>query len=144
MWIVHWLPSWVFYGLLGISIVIFGITYFLRFIPLPFLYTYKIPIQIATVLVASISIYLLGARANEEHWLAKVRELEAKVAQAEAKSQEENVRVVEKIVVQNRVVRERGQDVVRYVDKEVVKYNNVCEIPGVFIDAHNKAVEGVK
>ena len=144
MWIVHWLPSWVFYSTISIGLIAFTLTYFLRFFPVPALYLYKIPIQIIAVVFVTISIYFLGARANEEHWLAKVRELEAKVAQAEAKSQEENVRVVERIVVQNRVVRERGQDVVRYVDKEVVKYNNVCEIPSVFIDAHNKAVEGVK
>lgn len=144
MWIVHWLPSWVFYSTLAISLGIFTLTYFLRFFPVPALYLYKIPIQIVAVVLAIISIYFLGARANEEHWQAKVRELETKVAQAEAKSNQENVRIVEKVVVQNKIIRERGQEVIKYVDKEVVKYNNVCEIPQVFIDAHNQSAEGIK
>ena len=38
----------------------------------------------------------------------------------------------------------RGDDIVKYVDKEITKYNNICEIPKEFIDAHNHAAESLK
>lgn len=85
-----------------------------------------------------------GAISNEEAWLAKVKELEVKVAQAEAKSQEVNVQVVEKVVTKTQVVRERGKDIVQYVDREVVKYDSKCEIPKEAVTAVNQAAEGAK
>jgi len=85
-----------------------------------------------------------GAISNEESWQAKVKEMEAKVAAAEIESQKENVKVVEKVVTKTQVVRERGNDIVRYVDREVVKYDSKCEIPKEAVSAVNQAAEGVK
>jgi hypothetical protein len=73
--------------------------------------------------------------------------MEAKVAQAEAQSAQENVKIVEKIVTKTQIVKERGQDIIRYVDREVVKYDTKfapggqCELPKEFIKALNDAAE---
>jgi hypothetical protein len=73
-----------------------------------------------------------------------------KLAKAEAESQKENVKIVEKIVTKTQIVKERGADIIRYVDREVVKYDTkfapggVCEIPNEFIKAHNDAAEQTK
>jgi Skp family chaperone for outer membrane proteins len=88
-----------------------------------------------------VGVYMAGSIANEEAWLAKVREVEAKLAEAEVKAAQETVKIVEKVVVQRQVVREKGRDIVQYVDREVVKYDNKCEIPTTFIDVLNKAAE---
>ena len=105
---------------------------------------YKTPIQLVSILFIVIGVYMAGSIANEEAWLAKVKELEVKVAQAEAKSQQVNVKVVEKVVTRTQVVRERGNDIVRYVDREVVKYDSKCEVPKEAVSAVNQAAEGVK
>jgi hypothetical protein len=97
-----------------------------------------------SILFIVIGVYMAGSIANEEAWLAKVKELEVKVAQAEAKSQQVNVQVVEKVVTKTQVVRERGNDIVRYVDREVVKYDSKCEVPKEAVSAVNQAAEGVK
>lgn len=144
MWILEWLPNWIFYGLLGIGLIGWLITYLLKFIPLPQLFIYRNPIQIVSVVLIVIGVYMSGSIANNEAWEAKVKEVQAKLAQAESKAAEETVRVVEKVVVQQKVVRERGRDVVQYVDREVVKYDTKCEIPQPFVEAHNKAAEGIK
>lgn len=91
-----------------------------------------------------IGVYMSGAISNEEAWLAKVKDLEVKVAEAEAKSQQVNVQVVEKVVTKTQVVREKGKDIVQYVDREVVKYDSKCEIPKEAVSAVNQAAEGVK
>jgi hypothetical protein len=93
---------------------------------------------------------MMGGVANQERWEAKVKELEVKLAKAEAESQKENVKIVEKIVTKTQIVKERGADIIRYVDREIVKYDTkfapggVCEIPKEFIKAHNDAAEKTK
>ena len=144
MWILEWLPNWIFYGILLIGLIGFLITYLLKFIPIPALYMYRAPIQIVSVIFIVIGVYMAGSIANNEAWETKVKEVQAKLAEAEAQSAKETVRIVEKVVVQQKVVRERGQNIVQYVDREVVKYDNKCEIPPPFVDALNQAAEGAK
>lgn len=93
---------------------------------------------------------MAGAIHDNEAWEARVKEMEEKVAAAEAQSKEENVKIVEKVVNKIQIVKTRGQDIVKYVDREVVKYDTkfapggVCEIPKEFIKAHNDAAEAPK
>ena len=93
---------------------------------------------------------MAGAIHDNESWEAKVREMEEKVAAAEAQSKEENIKIVEKVVNKVQIVKTRGRDIVKYVDREVVKYDTkfapggVCEIPKEFIKAHNDAAEAPK
>lgn len=141
MWILEWLPNWIFYAILLIGLLAFAATYLLKLIPIPVLFVYRTPIQIASLMMIVFGVYMAGSIANNESWLAKVREVEAKLAEAEVKAAQENVKIVERVVVQRQVVREKGKDIVQYVDREVVKYDNKCEIPPTFIDAHNRAAE---
>jgi uncharacterized membrane protein len=144
MWILEWLPNWIFYAILFLGIIGFLITYLLKFIPIPALYMYKAPIQIVSVLMIVIGVYMAGSIANNESWLAKVKEVEAKLAEAEARGAIETVKIVEKVVVQQKVIKEKGKDIVQYVDREVVKFDNKCEIPPAFVDVHNKAAEKIQ
>ena len=144
MWILEWLPNWIFYLLLFIGLIGFLVTYLLKFIPIPALYMYRAPIQIVSVIFIVIGVYMSGSIANNEAWEAKVKEVQVKLAEAEAQAAKETIKIVEKVVVQEKIVRQRGQDVIQYVDREVVKYDNKCEIPIPFVDAHNQAAEGAK
>ena len=148
MWILSWLPNWIFYviffaGLLGLLA-----TYVMKFIP--FVYMYRTPIQAVSVLAIAIGTYMSGAISNEEAWQARVKEMEAKVAAAQIESLKENVKIVEKVVKKTEYIKTRGQDIVKYIDKEIVKYDTkflpggVCEIPKEFIKAHNNAAEAPK
>lgn len=91
-----------------------------------------------------------GAISNEEAWLARVQELEAKVEAAQVQSVEENVKIETKVVTKTQVVRERGEDIIKYIDKEIVKYDTKflpggeCEIPKEFIESINRAAEAPK
>jgi hypothetical protein len=139
MWILKWLPFWIFYAMFFVGIIGFLATYLIRFIPIPAIYMYKTPIQICSVILITIGVYMSGAISNEEAWLARVAELEVKVAQAEVKSAQENTKIVEKIIYKDRFVKEKGDTIIKYVDKEIVKYDNQCKIPQEFIKALNDA-----
>ena len=148
MWILQWLPNWIFYGIFFAGLLGLLATYVMKFIP--FVYVYRTPIQAVSVLAIVIGTYMSGAISNEESWQTKVKEMEAKVAAAEIESQKENVKVVEKIVKKTGYITRRGQDIIQYVDREVTKYDErfrpggQCELPKEFIKAINNAAEAPK
>jgi len=141
MWVLQFLPNWIFYFLLLVGVVGIAATYFLRFIPIPAIYMYKTPIQLVSIALVVIGTFMAGAIHDNEAWEAKVRELEAKLAIAAAQSAQENVKIVEKIVTKTQVIKEKAQTNTQYIDREIVKYNNICEIPKEFIQLHNSAAE---
>jgi len=148
MWILSWLPNWIFYGIFFAGLLGLLATYVMKFIP--FVYVYRTPIQAVSILAIAIGTYMSGAISNEESWQAKVKEMEAKVAAAEIESQKENVKIVEKVVKKTEYITRKGQDIIQYVDREVVKYDTkfapsgVCELPDEFIKAINNAAEAPK
>jgi uncharacterized membrane protein len=148
MWILQWLPNWIFYGIFFAGLLGLLATYIMKFIPL--VYVYRTPIQAVSVLLIAIGTYMSGAISNEEAWQSRVKEMEAKVEAAAVESAQENVKIVEKVVKKTEYIKTRGQDVVKYIDKEIVKYDTKflpggqCEIPKEFIEAHNRAAEAPK
>lgn len=91
-----------------------------------------------------LSFYFIGALHNNQVWVQKAHELELKVAELEVASTKTNTKIETKVITKTQLVRERGQDVIQYVDREVVKYNTQCVIPPEFVQAHNKAAEAPK
>jgi uncharacterized membrane protein len=148
MWILQWLPDWIFYAIFFAGLLGLLATYVMKFIP--FVDVYRTPIQAVSILVITIGTYMSGAISNEESWQAKVKELELKVAAAEVQSVKENVKIVEKVVKKTEYITRRGQDIIQYVDREVVKYDDKfkptgeCELPKEFIKAINNAAEAPK
>jgi len=147
MWILSFLPNWIFYGILLVGVLGLTVTYFLRLIPIPAIYMYKTPIQLVSIVLIAFGVYMSGAISNEEAWQARVKELEVKLAAAEAEGAKETVKIVEKVVTQQRIIREKGEEVIRYVDREVVKFDTrfaaggECEIPKEFIKSLNIAAQ---
>ena len=148
MWILSWLPNWIFYAIFFAGLLGLLATYVMKFIP--FVYMYRTPIQLGSIAAIVIGTFMAGAIFNEESWQTRVLEMEAKVAAAEAESQKENVKIVEKVVNKVQIVRTRGEDIIKYVDKEIIKYDTkflpgeICEIPNEFVEAHNRAAEVAK
>lgn len=138
MWILQFLPNWIFYLTLLAGIAAFVVTKFVRILPNAQL------IQAASAVVVAVSIYMIGAISNNDAWLAKIKDLETKVAAAEAKSATLNTEIVEKTVVKTQVVKQRGEDIIKYVDREVVKYDATCVVPKEFVTTHNRAAEAPK
>jgi hypothetical protein len=116
--------------------------------------------QMISLVILCAGIYFKGGYSVEKDWRARVAELEIKVVAAEAKSKEQNVVVEQKIVYRDRVIREKGQEIIKYIDRykdkeiikeipgpervrveEVIKYIENCPIPQEIIDAHNMAAE---
>ena len=139
MWILKFLPDWIFHGIFLVGLIGFAATYLFKYIPIPFIFVYRKPIQIASVLAIIFGTFMSGASYNNNAWEERVREMEVKVAKAEVESKEANVKIDEKVQQQKIKIVEKQVVVKQYIDREIVKYDNTCVIPKEFIEAHNKA-----
>jgi hypothetical protein len=115
----------------------------LRFFP-PLANYYR-AFQVISVVLLLSGVYLKGVYGTEMAWRERVAEVEAKLKIAEEKSNQANVKIVTKVVKQLELVRTRGDDIIKYVDREVVKDKEVikfvenCPIPQAIINTHNAA-----
>jgi hypothetical protein len=158
MWILTILPEAAIHIIFGLGVLGTIAGFVLGFIP--FVKAYKLAIQVISLLVLVFGVYLEGGLADYKEWELKVKEMEAKVAQAETQSANKNVEIQEKIVETTKVVREKGRDIIKYIDKwntkevikevegperikreEVIKYIENCPVPKEIIDIHNQATE---
>jgi len=71
----------------------------------------------------------------------QVHSLNAKLADSSAQIEtaKANTKLVEKIVTKTEYYRIKGEDSVKYIDREIVKYDATCLIPQEFINELNKA-----
>ncbi len=147
MWQITWmlslLPDW-FWTLVLITGIIGALAaWVLTFVP--FVSKYRLPMTVGSVLLLVTGVYFQGVIANEAKWQAKMDELEAQVVKAEAAAKEKNVEVQKEIVYKDRVVKEKGQTQIQYIDREIVKKEEIvkyienCPVPKDIIDEHNKA-----
>ena len=152
MWILHFLPDtlilWICNIVLLAGILLTVTAFFIKRIPV--INQYRIPAQVLGIALLVLGVYWRGGYAIEMEWRERVAEAEARVAAAEAKSAEENVKIVTKVVTKTQVIRTRGETITKYIDREIVRYDEkfapggVCEIPQEFIKAHNSAAEAPK
>ena len=143
MWLMNFLPNWIFHAILLAGVLGLIASLVLKFIP--FFNTYKLPVQVLSILLIVTGVWFEGAISNQAEWEARVAEMQVKVAEAEAKSSEANVKIVTKIVKKTKRIREKGDAIISYIDREVVKNNEVikfvenCPIPDIIIKTHNAA-----
>lgn len=150
MWILNWLPDVVFHLILGVGLLALLASWMIKVLPvrlIPMAMQYRIPLQIIGVVLTVLGVWYEGGIAKDAEWKVKVAEAQQKVLEAEARAATQNVKVVTKYVDKVRVVKEKGEEVVRYVDREIVKYDTKfavggqCEIPKEFLTAVNMAAE---
>ena len=140
---MNFLPNWIFHAILLAGVLGLIASLVLKFIP--FINTYKLPVQVLSILLIVTGVWFEGAISNQAEWEARVAEMQVKVAEAEAKSSEANVKIVTKIVKKTKRIREKGDAIISYIDREVVKNNEVikfvenCPIPDIIVKTHNAA-----
>lgn len=165
MWQIAWmlslLPDW-FWSLVLIAGVL-GVlaAWVLKFIP--FVKTYRLAIQVGSVLMLLVGVYFQGVIANEAKWQAEIKRLEEAVKQGEQQARDLNAKLDAEIAEKKQIQDRKSREIVKYIDKwqtreilkevqgpervrveEVIKYIESCPVPKEFIDVHNDAARGAK
>jgi DMSO reductase anchor subunit len=136
-WLIALMPKWLIIAFIIVGVI--GILAAMFVNKIPFIKQYNLPITIAAVLLLVSGVYLQGALAYKESTDKAVADLKVRLAQAEAKSAKVNIKIVEKIVKDTEVIRVKGKTITEYIDREIVQYDDRCEIPKEVINAHNAA-----
>jgi uncharacterized protein YacL len=142
MWLLDWLPFWIFHLIVLAGILGLLVAQFIKFIPL--VTQYRLILQIGSIAVLALGLYMEGGISNQKKWEARVKEMELKIAEAENHSREENVKIETKVITKTKIIKERGEDIIKIIDREITKYDNTCVIPKEFIKIHNAAAEAPK
>lgn len=142
MWILDFLPSWIFTLITLISLGAFLTTEFLN--NLPFVAQYLKAIRIGSIVGLVLGLYMMGGAANQEKWEARVKELEAKVAIAEQQSKTANAEIASKIKENKQLVKQQQIIVQEKIVKVAEKIDAECKVSAEAIAILNEAAEGSK
>lgn len=129
------MPNWIWWLIPVLGLSGFLLSYFTPLKP------YDLILKIAGCTIIAIGIFILGMLYCDNTWNQAAKELRDKVAEMQIQSQANNEAIKEKVIVRTQTIKTRGEDVVKYVDREVIKFDNTCIIPKEFITAHNRAAE---
>lgn len=135
MWLLQYLPNWIFPAVFFAGIILYLVTKTISFLPQAKLF------QAVAIALVFFGTYMTGAISNNETWLKRVSELEMQISKLETKSQETNTKIVTKVLTKREYYREQGTEVIKYIDREIVKYDESCKIPPEVVEAHNKAAK---
>ena len=143
MWILHFLPDslilWFTNAvlLLGIALTLAGL--FAHRIPV--VWQYQLPFKILGITLLALGVYFRGGYSVEMAWRERVTELEAKIAEARAESERVNTVVQTRVVTKTKVIKEKADTIIEYVDRDrvITKFSETCPVPQEAIDVHNEA-----
>ena len=137
MWILGFLPDWIFHviTLAGISGIIIS-SFFAVLIPMHL----RFIVRIVVLLVLSLGVFMEGAMWNEESWAIKIARMEKEIAELETKSGKVTLKVVTKYVETSNKTKEAG-DAITDKTNEVITTasNNNCIVPVGAVVLHNAA-----
>lgn len=145
LFLLELLPEWLIHA--GLLVGFIGAFLLSIADRLEFLTKYIAPVRIMSIALVAMGLYLEGGLSVHNDYVVKTSKLEKDLADANAKSQKVNVKIVEKTLTKIEYIKLRGQDIIHYIDREVIKYDakfskgRECELPKEFIKAHNDAAE---
>ncbi len=149
MLILHFLPDSLILWfcnivlLLGMILTLAGL--FAHRIPV--IWQYQLPFKVLGIALLSAGVYFRGGYSVEMAWRERVTELEEKLKTAQEASQQVNTQVETKVVTKTRIIKEKADTMIQYVDRdifkdrEVVREVNNCPVPKEVIDVHNEAAQ---
>lgn len=142
MWLLQWLPDWVFHLILLIGLFGLGASFFLKLIPNT--EQYKLLVQVVAGILIVFGVYMEGAISNQAWWELRVAEAEKRVAEAEKKAAEANGKIEYVIVEKTKVVEVVDRKVQQQIRDIANKMDQRCYIIPEVNTIHNDAAQARK
>ena len=138
LWVVN---AILIAGIIG-TVVAFFFGFFVRY--LPWITPYRMLLQIVALVLLIAGVYFKGGVGVEMSWRARVADMEAKVAKAEAESKTANENIKTVYVDKVRVVKETQVVIQEKIKTVEVKIDSQCKITSDTVDILNDAAKGIK
>ena len=146
MWQFSWLfslipDSWlelITYSMVAIGVMLYIASKLVGW--LPFIKSYKLPIELVGVILYGIGAFYAGGYGVERMWRERVAVVEQQVKEAEAKSAQVVVKIETKVVTKIKRVVEVREVIKREIEIQKEVINAGCEINDAAIQMYNRAV----
>jgi low affinity Fe/Cu permease len=142
IWILSWLPNFIFHFIVIASVLGLIAATFFSFIP--FVSKYTLPIKVGCIILLVFGIWFEGAISINDAWLEKVHALEKKIAEAEAKSAESNSKLVSQIAAKNKEIVKVQNELKNRIKESAAAMDSQCVIPSYTVSILNDAAIGPK
>ena len=142
MWLLQWLPDWVFHLILLVGLLGLGASFLLKFVPN--IAPYKVLIQVVSSLMIVLGVYMEGAISNQAWWELRVAEAEKRVAEAEKKAAEANGKIEYVIIEKTKVVEVVDKKTQQQIRELANKMDQRCYIVPEVNTIHNQAATARK
>lgn len=139
MWILNFLPDFVFHILLLAGIL--GLVASFVLDSIPFISTNAKAIQLASAVALAIAIYFEGAISDNDAWKARVRELEVKVAKAETESAEANGKLQKALAAKDKEIALAQAELKNRIKAGAAAMDAVCKVPADVVSILNDAAK---
>ncbi len=145
MWLLQLIPSsWLEF--MAVAILVAGVVLFFAgkiFKHVPFFRQYNLPMRVIGFILLLLGAYFNGGLGVELEYRERIAEMEQRIAIAEAKSQEENIKIVETIVTETKIVKQDTEETTYLIEqmKEQIDKQG-CEISPQVIELYNEGITG--
>jgi hypothetical protein len=152
IWLLSFIPYYVYILLIVLSLIAYFFCGLIKFD-----LNIKL-IRIISGCVFVFSTFMFGYTYSEKTWKEKVSILEERIRISEELSKRANIVIQEKIIYRDKIIKEKADEIIKYIDryidkeviktlppeeqiryKEIVTYVENCPVPVEFIRLHNQA-----
>jgi hypothetical protein len=139
MWILNWLPDIVFHVMLLVGILAIVASFVLS--SSPFLWQYKLPIQIAGIVLVVVAVWYEGGIAKDKEYKARIASLELKISKAEAESADANARLAEEVLKHQQSIEKITAANKQRLNNQAADLNQSCRVNDTVIGILNDAAK---
>ena len=139
IWLFNFIPNFLVYGLLILSIITF---FFFKFLPVDIVT--KNYIKMISTGIFILSLYASGMIAVINDYKEQVREFELQLAIAEEKSNAINTEIKYIYLDKKVKTQEKSKRIQESIDKQSESINKSCVLNKSMIELHNRAIEHEK
>jgi hypothetical protein len=141
MWLLNWLPYWVFYLILIAGLLGIVASYVLKAIP--FVRAHAMGIQVAGILLTVLGVWFAGGIAKDREYKERIADLQLQVAKAEKAAAEANAQIEYVYVDRIKVVEKIKYQVVSSIRENSSELDANCKISPKAVEILNQSAEAL-
>lgn len=123
--------------MLLVGLAAIGASFVLTFIP--FVSQYKLPIQVAGIILTVVAVWYEGGIAKDAEYKARIAEMELRISRSETKAAEANTRLAEQILKENARIKDLTETNKKRLQELSGQLNQQCRVDQSVIDIINDA-----
>jgi len=139
LWILTFIPDWIYQAILILGVAAIFAGYFLRFIPV--VSAKRTPIIVAGVVLTTIGVWFNGHSTADAKWKNRVAELQVKVAESERLAAEATATVETVYVDRVKIVKEKEYIIQSQIRELSVDIDQNCRVSPRAVEILNSAAQ---